>query len=290
MKKIILIFSLMLCALKTFGQTGCVSGNCENGSGKKVFTNTKDSFTYYEGDWKNGLYDGQGTLQIQDTIFVGVFIEGKKNGLFKVYEGKKIKDKSIVFEGEFVNDTLGNFGTYADKYLVSVWKVSGSKVIATITIKSAGIMRQARNGESNWASYKGEVLSKEYPGIREGYGILYQNIWSPGLKYGFYKNDTRSNSPEEQLAADQYTEAHKNDCLRCGADGWIYETETVGGGTYTTGGETVYGALTTTYDVNGKGTTSRNSYVNPTYIFTRGSYKKSVKVTCPVCGGTGIKK
>lgn len=298
MKKIILIFGLLLFNAITFSQTGCISGDCQNGFGKNVFTDSKDNFTYYEGNWQKGLYDGQGTLQTQDKIYIGNFVEGKKQGIFKVYEGNKIKDKYIVFEGEYINDQLGNSGTYTDRFSTSVWEVVGNKVIATIKIKSAGIMLQAQRGESNWASYKGEVLSKEHPDVRDGFGTLYQNIWSPDLKYGFYKNDKRANSPEEQLAADKYTEAHKDDCSRCRGDGHIYEKRTFGGGTYTTGGETMTSQHATTSGIIEKSdgskyiesTTTSGTYQNPTYTHTAGSYEKYVKEVCPVCNGTGRKK
>lgn len=53
----------------------------------------------YEGEWKNNLYDGLGSLINSDnSIYTGNFVEGKKNGKGKYIVGK------VIYEGNFLND------------------------------------------------------------------------------------------------------------------------------------------------------------------------------------------
>ena len=49
----------------------------------------------YEGDWKDGMYDGLGCKTLEDgTKFQGMFVDGKEKG-----HGKKILANGTVFEG-----------------------------------------------------------------------------------------------------------------------------------------------------------------------------------------------
>jgi len=63
MKKLLLLLLLFM-PMFFFGQssnfgekTGCISGNCTNGYGTKIYTNGAK----YKGDWKRGKRNGKGT-------------------------------------------------------------------------------------------------------------------------------------------------------------------------------------------------------------------------------------
>jgi MORN repeat len=279
-------------------------GDCENGFGKRVFETTKYYNTYYEGNWKNGLFDGKGTQKTQYAFYVGDFVKGKKQGIIKIYDGDKIKDDKLTFEGEFINDDYGNYGTYYDFYyrdLTASWKVDGNKIIATILRNPdrtyAGSV-SAFMSDDKYYKYEGEVESKKHPHIRNGFGKTYVNKYVKEPIFDNYNGDYHVKSTTEQLAADQYAEAHKNDCPRCRGEGHIYEKHTFGGGTYTTGGETMKSQSASSSGIIERSdgskyietTTTSGTYVNPTYTHTAGSYEKYVKEVCPVCNGTGLKK
>ena len=91
-----------------------------------------------------------------------------------------------------------------------------------------------------------------------------------------------------KYAESQRLEALK--CKVCNGSGYVIKTDYTPGSSYTTGGETVYGASTITYDVNGKGSMSTNSYKNPTYTFSTPGSTIHYRTTCNICGGTGKHK
>jgi hypothetical protein len=62
----------------------------------------------YDGEWKDGLYNGKGTFRtdVGDTI-VGSFVNGKANG----YGEFDIKSKNVICKGPYVNGKLNGIGT-----------------------------------------------------------------------------------------------------------------------------------------------------------------------------------
>ena len=82
-------------------EEGCVSGNCVNGKGKFVSTN----YTY-EGDWKNGVKEGQGTkTNFLGQVYTGQFANDQ-------YEGKgKLDYGNGIYIGDFVNGKEEGKGT-----------------------------------------------------------------------------------------------------------------------------------------------------------------------------------
>lgn len=80
--------------------------NLDNCWGKEKFRNGT-----YEGEFKNSLYDGYGTLQLQTgSKYVGYFKEGLKHG-----SGKLNWKDGTVFFGEWKNNELNGIGTYLYK-------------------------------------------------------------------------------------------------------------------------------------------------------------------------------
>ncbi len=105
------------------GTTGCISGDCKNGYGKYVYNNG-----YYEGNFKNGFRNGQGSyfFDIGD-YYIGNFRDNKFNGKGTYYytNGERYagewKDQRLHGKGELVQFDgelkLGFWkeGTYQDK-------------------------------------------------------------------------------------------------------------------------------------------------------------------------------
>jgi len=105
---------------------GCVSGNCQNGFGKYIYTNG-----IYEGNFINGLWVGKGKyIAPNGDTYDGEFVNSKRNGygVFvwangKKYEGNwidgKVEGKGTYYyldgssyTGDLVDYTRSGFGTY----------------------------------------------------------------------------------------------------------------------------------------------------------------------------------
>jgi len=66
----------------------CIQGNCYNGSGIYIF----DSGMKYEGEWKNGKRDGQGTLTSPDgSVYKGGWKNNRMHGQgVKIYSSDRL--------------------------------------------------------------------------------------------------------------------------------------------------------------------------------------------------------
>lgn len=86
---------------------GNYANNKRNGKGKLIFSDQ----SVYEGNFKDGDFEGEGTFKCRKYIYKGHFSGGKKNG--KGY----LKDliKNIEYNGEFKNDLQDGYGI--EKYI-----------------------------------------------------------------------------------------------------------------------------------------------------------------------------
>lgn len=86
-------------------KTGCITGDCANGSGVYVHP-TQGS---YKGYWRNGKRDGFGTHYYANgqKMYVGEYVLGKRYGSGTYYfpNGER-------YEGRFIDDKPTNNGTY----------------------------------------------------------------------------------------------------------------------------------------------------------------------------------
>ncbi len=82
--------------------TDCKKGSCENGAGE-----LNQAGNFYKGNFKEGLFDGQGEIEyFSGGFYKGHFHLGKREG-----KGKYVwKDKS-VYEGEWKNNQKNGAGT-----------------------------------------------------------------------------------------------------------------------------------------------------------------------------------
>ncbi|MBI40388.1 MAG: hypothetical protein CMF59_12370 [Leptospiraceae bacterium] len=93
------------------GLTGCVEGDCTNGTGTYVYE-TGDK---YIGGFKNGLRDGSGAMMYANgDIYKGPYVADKRTG-----EGTYTFANGDVYNGEFRDGLRGGQGEY-------VWKEDGA--------------------------------------------------------------------------------------------------------------------------------------------------------------------
>lgn len=89
-------------------KTGCVEGDCKNGTGKKVISVTEGQ--YYVGEFKNGLFNGKGILYMNNKKFAdGRFLDGdfKVGKIFYYNDGDEV---NYFNEGEFIELELNGYG------------------------------------------------------------------------------------------------------------------------------------------------------------------------------------
>lgn len=91
MKNIFLVVSLLFISTTFYGQSSCISGNCQNGEGTYTFQNGD----MYSGSFANGNYNGYGTYFYKNgTVSKGTWQNGKL--IKKMVESQAEKNKKIV--------------------------------------------------------------------------------------------------------------------------------------------------------------------------------------------------
>ena len=171
---------------------GNIVNKKRNGQGKLILSDQ----TCYEGNFKNGLYDGYGCYKTKNYIYKGEFLSGKKQGKGKL---ENFINKSI-YEGEFKNDLKDGYGEekYPDGSVYKGGYVAGMK-------EGTGVLTLKR--EKNISVYEGQFKKdklwgkgkfkfdekKEYSGEWEnneisGFGILSEN----NIKHiGYFLHDKK---------------------------------------------------------------------------------------------------
>lgn len=178
MKKLAL-FPLLIACLFAIAQNpsaipakfGCLSGNCENGTGKFRF---KDD-AIYEGHWKNGKQDGKGKLTLKDgAAYLGDFKAGKMQG-----KGRFTLETGDYLEGDFNEDRFEGQGIFIFKNGI---KMGGTYVNNTI-----------KNGyqiSPDSSRYDGDFLAN----LKDGKGVMQ---YKDGNVYtGDWKKDKREGKGE----------------------------------------------------------------------------------------------
>lgn len=162
-----------------------------HGKGKITF---KDG-NYYEGDFKDDLFDGRGTLIMkrEGSKYVGSFSRGKRNG-----HGTEVFGDGSSYCGEFKDDKLCGQGKIS-KGIVEYegeWKESKAN--------GKGILRLGEEGR-----YEGDFRDGFFHGIGTFYfkdGSTYTGQWKKGKKDGHGK----------QTLSDSFFEGEFKDDLRHG--------------------------------------------------------------------------
>jgi hypothetical protein len=143
---------------------GCISGNCQNGYGKYVYSNG-----VYEGDFSNGQWIGKGMYTAPNGDFYkGDFKNGKRDGygVYSYANGKR-------YEGNFSNGQFQGIGTF---YYLDGSRYEGSWLAGE------------RSGQgvyyySNGDVYSGSWLNRQ----KSGQGKL---VFANGqIQEGIFEND-----------------------------------------------------------------------------------------------------
>jgi hypothetical protein len=163
-----------------------------NGRGKLILADQ----SYYEGNFKDGLYDGFGIFKNKNYIYKGEFLAGKKNGQGKL---ENFNDKSI-YEGEFKDDLKDGYGEekFSDGTIYKGWfkdgKKDGNGVLTLKKEKNISVYEGQFKNDKIWGKGKFKFdEKKEYNGEWEnneicGYGVLSEN----DIKHiGYFAHDKK---------------------------------------------------------------------------------------------------
>lgn len=166
--------------------------NIKQGKGKLFFNNTKDN--YYEGEFVNDIYEGYGTLVIDNVKYKGNFHNGMKNGYGKL--NNSISKNS--YEGEWKDDMKNGQGketypdgsTYEGTFLKGKKEGKGKLYLLNGTIYEGSFKDDMidGNGKIKWNNntmcighWKNNVLS--------GFGKLYHEN---DIYVGYFDNDKKN--------------------------------------------------------------------------------------------------
>lgn len=194
MKHLLFFFIGCLVYFNTTAQ--CVSGNCENGKGKFDF-----GWCTYEGTFKNGKPDGEGTMVYDDYTYVGHFTNGVEDGKGVItykkdsrkedvayVSGKKVEALQKVNNGEWkeldiqnVNCKSGNCNTGYGTYEFP----SGNKYVGNF-------VNQKREGQGSFYFVNGEKFEGTFHDNEKVSGIY---NFKSGYSYsGTYTSDGAENN------------------------------------------------------------------------------------------------
>ncbi len=163
--------------------------------------NSDNNFVY-EGEWEDGLANGQGTMTwADDAVYEGEFAGGKRNG-----QGTYTWADGSVYEGEWVNGWRNGQGTYTmtNGYCYKgEWKDGKASGQGTMTF--------AEDDDKGRREYVGEFANDK----RNGQGTM---TWTSGAVYeGGWKDGNRSGQGTHTFAKDDkynrrdYTGQWEND-------------------------------------------------------------------------------
>ena len=173
-----------------------------NGQGKLILADQ----SYYEGNFKDGEFDGNGFYRTKNYIYKGQFIAGKKNGKGKM----EIFSTKSIYEGEFKDDMKDGYGIekYNDGSIYKgYYKQNLKEGLGVLSLKKEklnsiyeGEFKKDKiwgKGKFKWDNkkqYEGEWENNEI----SGFGVLTENE----IKHiGYFSKDKK-----EGYGASFYTE------------------------------------------------------------------------------------
>ena len=177
-------------------QTGCISGNCDDGRGTFAYPNGSK----YEGTFKDGQPNGSGIYTYPNgEKYVGIFRNGFQHGKGKLYREDEVVE-GVWEEGEYVGkstiakaengclsgDCLNGFGTFSFR--------DGAKYTGSFRNKT-------QNGKGTIVYANGDKYTGDWKdGIYDGEGTLYlQNgakvsgLWRQGVYAGLVRDKIKDN-------------------------------------------------------------------------------------------------
>jgi hypothetical protein len=201
MKIVLTLTSSLLISLSSFAQdSGCISGDCENGYGTYVW---KESGTTYKGNWSNGIRQGKGYVIWSDgTFYGGDWLNGTQTG-----EGVLINTTNLTYRsgiwnnGSLVTDKLitGNiYGDCQNNYGIYIWS-NGD-------IYLGDYVNGERSGSGTYKWSIGDIYTGGWKGnLMDGYGDY---TYSDGtIKSGIWKENVLQDASVDPA----YDEGDEND-------------------------------------------------------------------------------
>jgi len=195
MRKIVILFVLSFLAMNLYSQnTGCISGNCDNGYGTFVW----DNGDRYTGDWKNGMLDGFGTYYYNNGAkYIGEYKQNSMTG-----KGTYTWVNGDKYTGDWVNAKRQGNGTY--------YYASG-------TIEKGRWENDEFMGKDN--SYTGCISGD----CDNGYGTF---VWTSGEKYvGYWQRKMRNGKGINYFANGAEYEGDWTDDKKSGYGTYKYKAE-----------------------------------------------------------------
>lgn len=134
-------------ALPSLTLNGSYSGDLidglPNGTGRFAFGESDEVDSYYDGEWKNGLFDGYGKLHAGDgLVYEGEYANGMRNGMVKLFDlhgnflsvSEYKDDKPVYTDTAYCNTLLDAFRnncrwTYMPDYYGDAMGHIGTNVI-----------------------------------------------------------------------------------------------------------------------------------------------------------------
>eukprot|EP01124_Arcella_intermedia_P013534 TRINITY_DN19939_c0_g1_i1.p1 TRINITY_DN19939_c0_g1~~TRINITY_DN19939_c0_g1_i1.p1 ORF type:complete len:921 (+),score=252.59 TRINITY_DN19939_c0_g1_i1:23-2764(+) len=151
---------------------GDLKDDLKNGIGTLKLKNYR-----YTGEWLNDLQHGKGEESTPDYVYTGFFRRGRKEG-----EGKwHNTDNTINYEGQFLNDQFHGSGKYQNSTIKYTYE--GDWICGKKNGKGKESWGDGRKYDGYWENdlYEGKGL---FSGKT---GEIYDGFWHCGKKYGYGK-------------------------------------------------------------------------------------------------------
>ncbi|MBK8464662.1 MAG: hypothetical protein IPL32_02420 [Chloracidobacterium sp.] len=173
----------------------CVSGNCVNGKGKKVYSNGDN----YEGDFVSGQHHGQGTYRTKEGhVYVGQFAKGAYNG-----RGKITFPNGETYDGDWLNNertgegraTYKDGANYEGDWVANKWHGVGRSAYANGDVYYGNWVNGVRDGKATYYFKDGSYYIGFWKNnLQHGEGQYFDKKTGNTIS-GTWKDGVRPNAP-----------------------------------------------------------------------------------------------
>lgn len=213
-----MLLSIFLCLQIVFSSSDCITGNCQNGNGKKRYNDR----SIYVGQFKDGLRHGIGRLSFSNgDIYEGTWSKGYQHG-----KGELRFGNGDLYQGGFFKNQFHGQGVY---YFSDGSKYDGDWVYhkkhgkGTFTYRDGeyykgDFSKDNMEGKGGFYSLDGTVHFGEWRNNqRNGNGIIH---YADGTKEkGFWKNDQKTtqsfktvNNPKHTIVDKEKKQKYWKNC------------------------------------------------------------------------------
>lgn len=157
--------------------TGCISGNCTNGTGTMIYPDGSS----YGGEWKDGKKHGKGTLMYKHyDSYNGEFKDDQRHG-----KGIYYWNDGRIYDGQWYNDFQNGFGSFTwkgGKYVgewrdgVYIDRTPKSSQSYTNQNSSTGSNQNYTNSNSNQSSKNNQPQNKNDNDLNNIMGEMFKIV------------------------------------------------------------------------------------------------------------------